>query len=526
MRIWLLFIFSIAVKSPFAQIGNQVFNDQVLHRIEVTTPLADWLEVLDQDFAQNLNDPASYPEVYRPCVIKLDGAYIVNSGFRERGNFSNSIVRSGDKKRPLKIAFDAFVNQSYNGVQKIILNNFSSDPSLVHDALAYSMFRELGIPAPRTAYAQLFVNEEYIGLYLMVENVDKTFLKIHYGSQNNDGNLYKTDREAKVYLNDLGDDAATYIGVGLKLTTNESTPDYSRVIDFIHFLNQPERLDFDEEFIKRFDIENYLKVLAVEKFVRSWDNYWAGGNNFYLYEHPDGQYRWIPWDMNETFQDLRNLSWTSWLDGYWVPNKQMGERPLIAAIFKNEKWLDHYLNLGCELIHKNFTIQNISERVVFWHNLVAEAYQMDPNKINTYEDFEKSLTEQHMDQVQLFNTPYAVRFHYPGLFPLIQEQREWVSNQLAGWDIDCPILNQKIALSVFPNPGNDYFIIQLPSSQIGQLAQWSIFNEKGELVKRFPWMLMIDNTFSVRWESLEKGVFFIRYEGVDGTIGRAKWISL
>jgi len=507
----------------FSQIGNNVFNDQISHQIELTTPLEDWQAVLSEDFLNNQENPEAYPEVYRPCLMRLDGAYVVNCGFRERGNSSRNI-NENEPKKPLKIAMDAFVEQSYNGVKKFNLQNFTHDPSLMHDALAYSIFRELGIPAPRTAYAQLYVNGEYMGVYLMVENVDKTFLKIHFGSQNNDGNLYKTDKGAALYLNDLGNDPSPYIDAGLKLTTNEETNDYSKVIDFIHFLNQQERLDFDAEFKKRFDVENYLKILAVEKFIRSWDNYWAGGNNFYLYEHPDGQYRWIPWDMNETFQDLRNLSWTTWLDGYWVPAKQMDERPLIAAIFRNEQWKQDYLEMGCELIHKQLTIQNLAPRVVFWHNLIAEAYQLDPNKINSYDDFEKSLTEQHLNQIQVQGTPYALRFHYPGLFPLLQEQREWVAHQLQGWEVDCTIERDRFSLFPFPNPGGASFEVKLPESQKGQIGIWKIINGQGNVVQSFPWMIMVDNAFKIKADHWSPGIYFVIFEGVDGSKGFGKWM--
>jgi hypothetical protein len=324
----------------------------------------------------------------------------------------------------------------------------------------------------------------------------------------------------------LGNDPSPYIDAGLKLTTNEEANDYSKIIDFIHFLNQQDRSDFDAEFKKRFDVENYLKILAVEKFIRSWDNYWAGGNNFYIYEHPDGQYRWIPWDINETFQDLRNLSWTTWLDGYWVPTKQMDERPLIAAIFRNEQLQQDYLELGCELIHEKLTIQNLSARVVFWHNLVAEAYRSDPNKINGFDEFEKSLTEEHTDQVPLFNTPYAVRIHYPGVFPLIQKQREWVAHQLKGWEVDCDVEIPSIPLQLYPNPGNAYFRIQLPRNQLGQVARMGIYTGNGVRVKCFPWMLITEDQLTVSWDGEEPGVYWIGYEGMDGSRGWGKWMCI
>ena len=312
MRNRLLFLFVSICLCTKGQTGEVIFNDSILHTISIQTPLADWITTLDSDYDQNFEDPALYPEIYRDCSVTIDGVNIGNCGFREKGNASNYFTSRG-KKKPLKIAFDAFVEQKMDGLKKINLSNFTNDPSLMHDALSFKLMRDAGLAAPRTAYTKVFVNDEYIGLYLIIENVDKTFLKFEYGSANNDGNLYKTDRGVSVYLNWLGPDKGLYKEQGLKLNTNESEDDWSTLIDFINLLNNYTGADIKQQIENKFDVHAYIKILAIEKAVRSWDSYWGGGNNFYMYEHPDGRIRWIPWDMNETFQDMQNLSGTSLL---------------------------------------------------------------------------------------------------------------------------------------------------------------------------------------------------------------------
>ena len=49
-------------------------------------------------------------------------------------------------------------------------------------------FRRLGIESPREAHARFFVNDEYAGLYTIVESVDKSYLQRVYGEDN--GYLY------------------------------------------------------------------------------------------------------------------------------------------------------------------------------------------------------------------------------------------------------------------------------------------------------------------------------------------------
>src|SRR5256885_38281 len=53
----------------------------------------------------------------------------------------------------------------------------------VREPLSYAVFRAAGVPAPRTAYAEVTLtvpgkyDKEYVGLYTLVEQVDKVFLK-------------------------------------------------------------------------------------------------------------------------------------------------------------------------------------------------------------------------------------------------------------------------------------------------------------------------------------------------------------
>ena len=57
------------------------------------------------------------------------------------------------------------------------------------------LFARLGIPAPRETHMRLYVNDEYIGLYAIVESIDKQFLARVYGEigedTQNDGYLYE-----------------------------------------------------------------------------------------------------------------------------------------------------------------------------------------------------------------------------------------------------------------------------------------------------------------------------------------------
>ena len=76
------------------------------------------------------------------------------------------------------------------GMSKVNLKAMYNDPSQMREALAWRLFASAGVPASRHTYAKLGLNANYMGLFSVIEQVDKRFLKDHFGD-NDEGNLYK-----------------------------------------------------------------------------------------------------------------------------------------------------------------------------------------------------------------------------------------------------------------------------------------------------------------------------------------------
>ena len=81
-------------------------------------------------------------------------------------------------KRSLKLDLNQFVKgQKLAGMSQLNLHNSVRDPSGMNEAIAYRLFRDGGVPAPRTAYAKVYVtvpgkhDRHYFGLYNLVEDV-------------------------------------------------------------------------------------------------------------------------------------------------------------------------------------------------------------------------------------------------------------------------------------------------------------------------------------------------------------------
>ncbi len=83
----------------------------------------------------------------------------------------------------------------------ILLANYN-DKSFVRNSLAFELFRKMGLYAPRSRYCEVFINEEYQGIYLLTEKIkrDKNRVDIaklnetdNEGDQLTGGYIIKTD---------------------------------------------------------------------------------------------------------------------------------------------------------------------------------------------------------------------------------------------------------------------------------------------------------------------------------------------
>ena len=78
--------------------------------------------------------------------------------------------------------------RDFYGVEKLNLNGEHNDPSIVRSKICWDLYQKFGIVSSRAAHAEVYINNEYYGLYISVEHIDDTFLDRNY--LNGDGNLW------------------------------------------------------------------------------------------------------------------------------------------------------------------------------------------------------------------------------------------------------------------------------------------------------------------------------------------------
>ncbi len=293
LSIFLLFI--LCSSSSFSQKGEQLFSDTIIHEIRFEFDTNNFWNILTTNY-QNSIDPitgVATDTPYLPGTFSFDGEVIENVGLRQKG-FS-SYFASNESKKSLKVDLNEFVaGQHFDGIKKFNLANGVGDPSMQRDIVCYNMMREAGIKAPRTALTRVYLNDEYWGVYVIIEQVDPTFIQNNFASGT--GNLFKNIGWSDLAY--LGENPDSY-KQAIALKTNEEEDDWTDFIELVRVIHQSTPANFQEEIEKVFNVDYFLRVLAIDIMTDNWDSYLDHGRNYYLYHEPTSdQFFWIPWDYN------------------------------------------------------------------------------------------------------------------------------------------------------------------------------------------------------------------------------------
>ena len=131
----------------------------------------------------------------------------------------------------------------------------------------------MGLVAEREAHARLFINNVYVGLFTIVESVDKTFLTKNF--HENDGHLYEYtfDNAAPAPFNFgyPGADPALYTPVPFKPETLELDPQgqvLERLFWTANIAGGAVWRSAMEEFL---DLKKFIRHLAIETFLAEED---------------------------------------------------------------------------------------------------------------------------------------------------------------------------------------------------------------------------------------------------------------
>lgn len=360
-------------------IYSVVFQENTIKRLDIEISETNW-QAMQSDLSKNLTTggfgqaDVDFDPIWVPATLTFQGQDWYKVGIRYKGNSTlRNAYSSSTDKYPFKLDFDEFEddfpvinNQRFFGFKQLNLSNNDADGTFLREKISADLFREFGVPSARTAFYAIYLNRgngtQFIGIYTLVEEVDDSMPDSQF--DDNDGNLYKPDGDAATFA------SGTFDEDELDLKTNEDEADFSDVQTFYDVLhsdlrsNNPESWKTDLENI--FNVDGFLKYLAVNNVIQNWDTYGNMTHNYFLY-NDSGILNWIPWDNNEAFQEGKMSGSVS-----LGMNEVSTNWPIIRYIMDVEEYATNYQSYIDEFTNGPFETTSLNNQITDYQNLIEE----------------------------------------------------------------------------------------------------------------------------------------------------------
>ena len=319
--------------------GHELFNETAVRHFKINIEPAEW----DKLKADN--------RTYVRASITVDGEAFKPVGVRLKGQGS---FRPLEDKPSLAVKFDEFADgQKFCGLTKIMLNNSSQDRSYLSEYICTSLYRDAGVPVGRVTFARVELNERDLGFYVLIEAMNKTFLRQHFGNPN--GPLYEA--YAKDIDRTLDQDSGA--------TSDQS--DVRRLVAAARSSVESRMAALDAVL----DVNNFLSSLAVCMLIAQHDSYALNRNNYRLYREPDShRFTMIPHGIDGSF--TRNT----------ISLLPPADRVLTRAVLELPDGLERYKQRVTALYTNIFKVDVISNRVHAASSRLAAAARNEQERTN------------------------------------------------------------------------------------------------------------------------------------------------
>jgi spore coat protein CotH len=361
--------------------GSTVPSDGTL--FDPTRVVTVKLTFSEADWQATVADPKA--EQYYPATLEFDGTVVENVAARTKGNSSlNAVSNPNDTRHryPFKVDINYYApDQTLRGRKKFVLNNGMKDPSMLREHLAYGLMRDFNMIAPRTGFADVWVNTEHLGVYTIVEAVDGDFIEEHFVDDS--GDLYKPDSGGLMYL---GDDLSVYSSMGLE--TNEGVSDGSTYVALCKGISEGNLANV-------LNVDQALRYLAVNTILVNLDSYLGTGHNFYLYED-NGIFALLPWDTNEAFGNFTCGCDREGVLNFRIDEPTCGSMPqkaLAQAVINDPDLTATYHSLLSEFIGGLFSASSMESRITTAADVIRPFVELDTTKFYSMAQFEAGLDQ-------------------------------------------------------------------------------------------------------------------------------------
>lgn len=441
----------------------KLFNKETIQDVKISIDENNWNYLL-----QNAIDK---PTVLASSVSIGDDT-VKYVGIKTKGNLTlKEVWNSSSDRFSFTINFGKYINtnngyidkQNLYGLRKVALNNIYGDATLMKEYLSYELMTKMGIPTPEYSLINLYINDEFYGVYMMVESIDSSLTQRTLGEKSDylvkpesSGGDLIYDNSLDEYINDDGEfDFSSIIydnSENIIYPNDKSNPLYKynglwkndedtfedivdmlptifkwmKTLNELNNTNNPNTDDYKLALEEIIDVDSLIRYFAVNTYLVNLDSYQSEKmQNYALYINETGRATIIPWDYNYSFgvYGLGSASDVINFDIYNpVINTTLKDRPLLNVILQNDEYktlYEKYLNDitiiasegGTTSDGDTYEENNFATILNKYNKLLNNIYGNDPTAFYTLDEYNKATTS---------------------LKELIEQRSEAVLNQLNG----------------------------------------------------------------------------------------------
>lgn len=441
----------------------KLFNKETIQDVKISIDENNWNYLL-----QNAIDK---PTVLASSISIGDDT-VKYVGIKTKGNLTlKEVWNSSSDRFSFTINFGKYINtdngytdkQNLYGLRKVALNNIYGDATLMKEYLSYELMTKMGIPTPEYSLVNLYINDEFYGVYMMVESIDSSLTQRTLGEKSDylvkpesSGGDLIYDNGLDEYINDDGEfdfSSIIYDNSGNIIYPNDkSNPLYKynglwendedtfedivdmlptifkwmKTLNELNNIDNPNTDEYKLALEEIIDVDNLIRYFAVNTYLVNLDSYQSEKmQNYALYINETGRATIIPWDYNYSFgvYGIGSASDVINFDIYNpVINTTLKDRPLLNVILQNDEHktlYEKYLNDitiiasegGTTSDGDTYEENNFATILDKYNKLLNNIYGNDPTAFYTLDEYNKATIS---------------------LKELIEQRSEAVLNQLNG----------------------------------------------------------------------------------------------
>ncbi|KAG4107095.1 hypothetical protein H8356DRAFT_1392576 [Neocallimastix lanati (nom. inval.)] len=195
-------------------------------------------------------------------------------------------------------------NQTLHGTKQFRLRSDQREASMMRSKITTDILQKSGLIAIEVGYAELYINDEYMGFWVVSDSIKNKWIERKFGDDSNNIKTLYQCKEAYMRLDD---------GSAKEKCTNANDEYADYMEPFHNFVDQVNAATSREDLEKIMDVDNFIKYknninIAWEYLMLSWDHFiTALGHNLFWYQQPNGKWVYIPYDHDvELGQELSN----------------------------------------------------------------------------------------------------------------------------------------------------------------------------------------------------------------------------